>query len=81
MEPTAQEKKRRGLQMSLFSAVGGMVVTFMLGLFVGVHPEWIPVRLASFGNDSSAPTHTAGPAATQGSRGMPQTQPTTNLSK
>ena len=61
---TAQPKKQSGLSISIWGALAGMVVTFLLGIYVGFHPNWIPVRGA--GEDNfAAPAKIAMPATTE----------------
>jgi hypothetical protein len=67
---TASEKRRPGV--SVFFALAGMVVTFLLGVFVGLHPAWIPIHTSSF-PDVSQPVVL--PSASAPSS-QPQTQPT-----
>jgi hypothetical protein len=50
MELSPQQKKQ-GIRVSIFSALSGMVVTFLLGLYVGLHPTWIPINSSSTGED------------------------------
>jgi hypothetical protein len=41
-----QNKSQHGV--SVFAFVFGMLVTFMVGLYVGLHPAWIPIKLGNF---------------------------------
>ncbi|MDB5323029.1 MAG: hypothetical protein JWN40_4660 [Phycisphaerales bacterium] len=74
---TAPQKP--GYRISLFAAIGGMLITFLLGMYVGVHPMWIPVK-ASSTVDDVAPARRPMPA-TEPDRTAPLTQPATTGSK
>jgi hypothetical protein len=76
---TAPQEKKPGYRISLFSAIGGMVITFMLGMYVGVHPMWIPVKASSSVDDVPAGRRPV--LTTEPDRGLPQTQPATTGSK
>jgi hypothetical protein len=57
-------------RVSIAGALAGMVVTFLLGVYVGVHPTWLPIKSSSV-SDFSTPLKTppaTQPATTQESR-------------
>jgi hypothetical protein len=60
--------------VSLVGALGGMLITFLIGVYVGIHPNWIPIKTTPESNDSTAaplpmPDVSAPPAT------MPSTMP------
>jgi hypothetical protein len=83
MESTPQQSKQRH-GVSIFFALAGMLVTFLAGIFVGLHPAWIPIKVTSTGGLNPAPeiqtpentlsVPTSAPSDNR-SRENPQTQP------
>src|SRR5438045_2487344 len=67
---TEPKRDKPANRISLFAAASGMLVTFLLGIYVGVHPNWLPRFGAS--PDYSKPVDI--PA---GSSGAPRERPTT----
>jgi hypothetical protein len=43
METTPQQGRRKS-GVGVFTALAGMLVTFLAGIYVGLHPGWIPVK-------------------------------------
>lgn len=39
---TDTPRRREGRRVSLFAAASGVVVAFFVGMFVGLHPAWLP---------------------------------------
>ena len=60
-EPT---QHKSGNRISLFAACSGMLVTFLIGIYVGAHPNWLPRFGAS--PDYSKPANL--PAGASGSQ-------------
>jgi hypothetical protein len=55
MATEAQQKQPKS-GVGIFAALAGMLVTFLLGFFVGLHPSWIPFKTSS-ADDNSAPVN------------------------
>jgi hypothetical protein len=75
METAPQNGKKEGARIRLFAALAGMVVTFLLGIFVGLHPRWIPIETSSapdYGSPAKMPVVT-----TEGTQAGPTTVPDT----
>jgi hypothetical protein len=66
MENAPQGKQKSGV--SVFAALAGMLVTFLAGVFVGLHPTWIPIKTSSYPDVSQ-------PVALPSSPTSPTTQP------
>jgi hypothetical protein len=62
-----EPQQRRGNSVTIIGALAGMAVTFVFGVYVGLHPTWIPIKTSSQG-DYSAPVTLPD---------LPHTQPTT----
>jgi hypothetical protein len=73
----SQAAKPHGYRIDILIAAAGMVLTFILGIFVGIHPNWIPV--GSGGRDFSQPTIQSQPDS-RTSRDLPTSTPTTAAS-
>jgi hypothetical protein len=74
---TAPQQKQQGYKVGIFGALAGMVVTFLLGVYVGLHPMWIPMKTSSVG-DNGAPVKPPAPIIERERAHpttMPQTQP------
>ena len=41
---TNPPSEKQGKRIGLFTAVIGMTLTFFLGVYVGFHPNWIPIK-------------------------------------
>lgn len=75
MESATQEQP--GYRIGILGAIAGMVVTFLLGVYVGLHPAWIPIKTSSM-PDNGQPVKLPEPkSSNEHSRPatMPQTQP------
>jgi hypothetical protein len=59
MENVPQPMKSKGV--SVIVALFGMAITFLGGVYVGIHPNWIPI---GSGNNTSEPLPPMTPAAT-----------------
>jgi hypothetical protein len=70
MESASQGKQGSGI--SVFAALAGMLVTFLAGVFVGLHPTWIPIKTSSY-PDVSQPVVLPPPSASPTTQ--PKTQP------
>ena len=49
---TAPQEKKQGLHFSLFTSLAGMLITFLAGIYVGLHPTWIPIKLGASSDDN-----------------------------
>lgn len=59
----------RGNRVGLFVFISGMLVTFILGVFVGLHPTWLPFKTTSevdFSSPSKTLPHTTTTRSTTG---------------
>jgi hypothetical protein len=73
----APTSSKPGLKISIWSAFGGMLVMFLIGIYVGIHPNWIPIRSSPF-EDFTTPAKIAFPPPATEPGEMPraaQTQP------
>jgi cell division protein FtsN len=43
----ASSPNRPRRQIGIGGALAGMVITFLLGVYVGVHPAWLPIKTTS----------------------------------
>jgi hypothetical protein len=79
METTPQGKKPASLPSFIGTAVA-VIVAFLLGIFVGLHPSWIPLH-TSGPVEPDLPSMTSTPSADTGTdnrdRGQPTTEPAT----
>jgi len=74
METTPQQN-RQGRRSNIFSTLAWMVVAFLAGIYVGLHPTLIPIDLNS--KEEINPPTSSEPISDQ-SREVPQTQPATS---
>ncbi len=44
-----QQKQKQSKGVSPFAALAGMLVTFVAGIFLGLHPAWIPIGSGNSG--------------------------------
>ncbi len=61
-------------QIGIGGAIAGMVVTFLLGIYVGLHPAWLPIKTTTV-EDFSHPLKRSSTEPTM--RDQPTTTPTT----
>ena len=61
---TAQPQRKNANGMSIFSTIVGTLIGFLAGIYIGVHPQWIPVKGIVPADDSTdTPTKTmSGPS-------------------
>jgi hypothetical protein len=72
---TAPQNGKKGERIGLFTALAGMLVTFLVGVFVGLHPRWIPIETSSvpdYGSPAKPPVVT-----TEAAQASPATAPDT----
>jgi len=65
---TGPQQKKRGV--GILTALAGMLITFLAGVYVGLHPAWIPIRTGATPQDFSSPMILPAGATTE-----PATQP------
>ena len=81
MENTPQEKKK-SCGSYFIGTIIAVIVAFLAGVFVGLHPDWIPINTTA---NESQPVMSSVPGATAPREPVhpeeaPQTQPTTEPS-
>jgi hypothetical protein len=55
METTPQQNKQSH-GVGILTALVGMLVAFLAGIFVGLHPSWIPIKTSQSGDINQMPT-------------------------
>jgi hypothetical protein len=75
MESTTQPPARSP-GVSYIGAFAGMLVTFVAGVYVGLHPSWIPIK-GNGANEMGTPLKVGSPAVITPDHAMPATMPAT----
>jgi len=65
---------KRPKRIGVVPALIGMVITFLAGVYVGLHPNWVPIKGTTM-EDFSKPIGRSAPPGTQTDAGRPTTAP------